>query len=334
MYQYREPVSMHLAARLAPDVVSERVGDRCVHYHELSRACRTGRRTTRHCSEASQTMSRHAQERSAPPVQGAMWRDPSGSRLQEVRSRLLGIPQFPLIFPLPPSSGVHSPSVHPPLTQLDSLRPLRLPTVLIASPHLGGISTTLSAYESLLVRGYDIAAVLALRDGYYQNHEFLAGYFAERGVGFWSFDKPHAKRTDVHEETALLGEYMARLEGEGMGEVVGALEGRHRERIERLDSMPRRTLDSVWWPFTQHGMVSEWRRSACRHADLAPPQVNKESQVMVIDSAKGDYFDAYHGKSAQSAGTDVVPEPPKSLLNPLFDGSASWFTCVLVMAWP
>jgi dethiobiotin synthetase/adenosylmethionine--8-amino-7-oxononanoate aminotransferase len=49
--------------------------------------------------------------------------------------------------------------------------------------------------------------------------------------------------------------------------------------------------------------------------------VNKEENVMVIDSAKGDYFDAFYKKP--ETGTE---EAGKSLLNPLFDGSASWFT--------
>lgn len=43
---------------------------------------------------------------------------------------------------------------------------------------------------------------------------------------------------------------------------------------------------------------------------------------MVIDSAKGDNFDAYYKKEMSTTSQGDV----KSLLNPLFDGSASWFT--------
>jgi dethiobiotin synthetase/adenosylmethionine--8-amino-7-oxononanoate aminotransferase len=55
-------------------------------------------------------------------------------------------------------------------------------------------------------------------------------------------------------------------------------------------------------------------------------QVNKESDVMVIDSAKGDTFDAYYkpGESSTSSATQVGQG--QSMLKPLFDGSASWFT--------
>lgn len=55
---------------------------------------------------------------------------------------------------------------------------------------------------------------------------------------------------------------------------------------------------------------------------------------MVIDSAKGDYFDAFYKKpetnekqSIEEPATEQQQSPGgKSLLNPLFDGSASWFT--------
>ncbi len=42
------------------------------------------------------------------------------------------------------------------------LRPLRLPALLVGDPRLGGISATLSAYESLLLRGYDVDAILLM----------------------------------------------------------------------------------------------------------------------------------------------------------------------------
>ena len=43
--------------------------------------------------------------------------------------------------------------------QCDAWRPLRLPAVLVGDGRLGGISTTLAAADSLLLRGYDLAAV-------------------------------------------------------------------------------------------------------------------------------------------------------------------------------
>ena len=48
--------------------------------------------------------------------------------------------------------------------QCDAWRPLRLPGVLVGDSRLGGISTTLAAYETLALRGYDTAAVVVLGD--------------------------------------------------------------------------------------------------------------------------------------------------------------------------
>lgn len=43
--------------------------------------------------------------------------------------------------------------------QCNLFRALRLPALLVGDGRLGGISTTLAAYEMLSHRGYDIAAV-------------------------------------------------------------------------------------------------------------------------------------------------------------------------------
>lgn len=156
------------------------------------------------------------------------------------------------------AGGVHSPALHAPHTQTTFLRPLRLPSVLIASSHLGGISTTLTSYESLLLRGYSVSAVLCLHDGYYRNHEFLSDYFAERGVKFWNIAAPPKKEGTREEDVLRLGKWYDQVEkvGEGgVGECVDWLDAEHQERILKLDGMPERTLQSVWWPFTQHGLV-------------------------------------------------------------------------------
>jgi dethiobiotin synthetase/adenosylmethionine--8-amino-7-oxononanoate aminotransferase len=45
------------------------------------------------------------------------------------------------------AGGVHSPTPSG-TSQLDALRPLRLPIFLVGDPNLGGISGTISAWES------------------------------------------------------------------------------------------------------------------------------------------------------------------------------------------
>ena len=44
--------------------------------------------------------------------------------------------------------------------QCDCWRPLRLPAILVTDARLGGISTSLSAYETLLSRGYDVPFIV------------------------------------------------------------------------------------------------------------------------------------------------------------------------------
>lgn len=245
-------------------------------------------------------------------------------------------------------SGVQSPALHPPHTQSTFLRSLRLPSVLIASPHLGGISTTISSYESLLLRGYSISSVLCLYQPYYRNHEFLSDYFAERGIDVHTIKTPPEKYGTAEEDAGRLEQWYGEVEkldaGEdGIGGVAAAarwLEKEHEERIKGLDGMAERTMDSVWWPFTQHGLVSD----ACHLVGSADWQMNKKEDVMVVDSAYGDNFDAFYSKSATSSEPSPssyftsnlpsnVPANEESLLNSYFDGSASWFTCVELLEW-
>ena len=50
-------------------------------------------------------------------------------------------------------------------TQADLYQPLGLPVVLVGDGRLGGISCTLSALESLAVRGYDVQGIVIVDDG-------------------------------------------------------------------------------------------------------------------------------------------------------------------------
>ncbi|KAF9266575.1 PLP-dependent transferase [Marasmius fiardii PR-910] len=200
------------------------------------------------------------------------------------------------------AGGIHSPTLSG-TTQVDAYRPLFLPTILVGDSKLGGISSTISAYESLLLRGYIIDGVLLFRDEYYRNWEYLKEYFADRDVFVSTVDGPPDKSDNPIKNFEVTDRYYNNLvhgsarDNDGLGQILAHLDSRHRRRIEELDSMPRRTLDSVWWPFVQHGLY------------------NAEKDVMVIDSAYSDYF------SIRSSNSDRL-----SLLHPQFDGSASWWT--------
>lgn len=63
--------------------------------------------------------------------------------------------------------------------QCDVWRPLRLPGVLVGDGRLGGISSTIAARECLLLRGYDLAAIVLMDDGL-ANWKYLREHFGNR----------------------------------------------------------------------------------------------------------------------------------------------------------
>jgi dethiobiotin synthetase/adenosylmethionine--8-amino-7-oxononanoate aminotransferase len=199
---------------------------------------------------------------------------------------------------------------------VDSYRSLFLPAILVGDSRLGGISSTISAYESLLLRGYIVDVIVMFRNEYYRNSDYLASYFAERGVRVMAVDPPPPPLPDHGENFSSTDSYYDRITSQApKGDIVGVLnhlDGCHASRINELDTMPRRTLDAIWWPFVQHGLVS------------------KEEEVMVIDSAHSDFFSVYNNKDSGSSNI----KQSQSLLEPTFDGSASWWTQALGHAHP
>ncbi|OJT05842.1 Bifunctional dethiobiotin synthetase/7,8-diamino-pelargonic acid aminotransferase, mitochondrial [Trametes pubescens] len=198
-------------------------------------------------------------------------------------------------------------------TQLDAYRPLFLPTVLIGDSRLGGISSTIASYEAMLIRGYIVDAVLLFRDEYYRNWEYLAPYFAERGIPVTSIQPPPEREADPSADASLTEHYYQNIvpdTGDStIFDVVKHLDTCHTRRLEELDGMPRRTLDSIWWPFVQHG------------------HVKTEADVNVIDSAWGDFFSVYNGKRPTASSKTSIVEPQ-------LDGSASWWTQAIGHAHP
>ncbi|KAH9955811.1 onanonoxo-7-onima-8-eninoihtemlysoneda [Lactifluus volemus] len=212
------------------------------------------------------------------------------------------------------AGGVHSPTLSG-TTQLQTYRPLFLPTILVGDSRLGGISSTISAYESLLLRGYIVDTVLLFKDEYYRNWEYLEPYFAEYGVKVSAVEHPPPREADPGRNLVITEEYYRQLSSEsntGLRSVVEHLDERHEERLRELHGMARRTLDTVWWPFVQHGLIKD------------------ERDVNVIDSAWGDHFTVFTGHKSPPASAAMQG----SLLEPQFDGSASWWTQALGHAHP
>lgn len=189
-------------------------------------------------------------------------------------------------------------------SQADLYRPLRLPIVLVADSRLGGISSSISAYESLLIRGYDVQSVLLFRDEYYQNHEYLGDYFRNKSIPLVHLPAPPAKpsQTDPNaqqrDEEAMLAYYGQASRESDILRLLEEMTIKNKRRIERLEEMTERAQDLIWYPFTQH-------------------QGMQAKDITVIDSAHDDYFHTFG-----SSGT----ANPDGELRPTFDGSASWWT--------
>jgi dethiobiotin synthetase/adenosylmethionine--8-amino-7-oxononanoate aminotransferase len=183
-------------------------------------------------------------------------------------------------------------------TQANAYRSLFLPTILVGDAKLGGISTTISAYESLLLRGYQVDLVAIFLDHYHQNFQYLQQYFAEQKIPFRCIDPPPPRQADPEYNESVTKEYYSSMaNGKNKScstvyEMEEDLEKSHTARLTNLESMPTRTLDSIWWPFEQHQLV-------------------KSSDVTVIDSAHGDFFSVFETSKCKSQS---------SVLNPKLDG--------------
>ncbi|KAI5892279.1 PLP-dependent transferase [Schizophyllum commune H4-8] len=207
------------------------------------------------------------------------------------------------------AGGVHSPSLSG-TTQLDLYRPLFLPTILVGDSKLGGISSTISSFESLHLRGYTVDAILLFREGYYRNWEYLKSYFSERDIPVFALDKPPDLHPDPTQNFARTDKYYQSVTSadgaDSIASILDHLDSRHAQRQTELYSMPRRALDTIWWPFVQHGLIAG------------------EKDINVIDSAHRDFFSVHRPTS----------DPSASALQPQFDGSASWWTQALGHAHP
>ncbi|KAH8146259.1 uncharacterized protein LAJ45_09701 [Morchella importuna] len=204
------------------------------------------------------------------------------------------------------AGGVHSPTLSG-TSQADLYRPLRLPVLLVADPRLGGISASISAFESLHMRGYDVEGVLLFGDAYYRNDGYLGEYFAKRGIRTVVLPPPPERVVGgvERDREAMREYYETQCADEGVRDMLVELESRHARRIDKLATMADEAVSTIWYPFTQHQHLT---------ADA----------ITAIDSAHGDFFQTYNNTNTRAAneknkGDDVV-------LRPTFDGSGSWWT--------
>ncbi|THZ75866.1 PLP-dependent transferase [Aureobasidium pullulans] len=184
--------------------------------------------------------------------------------------------------------------------QADLYRPLRLPTLLVGDHRLGGIGSTISSWESLHVRGYDVNPVLLFEESRYDNHTYLKDYFKERGVLTLSLPPPpEAKSSQAEDEQSMKQYYDSASHSSSLEQCIDNIIKTHDQRLSSLQSLPKRADSSIWHPFMQHTERSE-------------------QNILAIDSAYGDYFQTHNSTGSGSKEGNQ--------LKPAFDGSASWWT--------
>lgn len=201
------------------------------------------------------------------------------------------------------AGGVHSPTPSG-SSQADLYRPLRLPICLVTDHRLGGISASISAFESLHMRGYDLDTVLQLTDDIYQNHTYLQEYFAKKGILSLALPQPPTRAEKEEDDYEIMAEYYEKTSSSDIvTETIHALATKHISRIQTLSEMSTKAHNTIWYPFTQH-------------SDVSP------TTITAIDSASGDFFQTHSTVSPSNQESDAKEE----VLTPTFDGSASWWT--------
>lgn len=171
------------------------------------------------------------------------------------------------------AGGVASPGPSGSL-QCDLYRPFRLPGILVGDGRLGGISGTISAYESLKLRGYDVVAVV-FEDHGLVNEVPLMSYLRNRVPVLVLPPLPQDSSNDLMEWFDESHNVFDSLKN------IMLLA--YSERIQRLCDMPKRAGELFWWPFTQHKLVPE-------------------EAVTVIDSRCGENFSVYQDQKNKFIG--------------------------------
>ncbi|CAN7006096.1 hypothetical protein IGI04_009821 [Brassica rapa subsp. trilocularis] len=169
------------------------------------------------------------------------------------------------------AGGVASPGPSGSL-QCDLYRPFRLPGVLVGDGRLGGISGTIAAYESLKLRGYDVAAVV-FEDHGLVNEVPLTSYLRNKVPVLVLPPVPKDPSDDLIEWF---------VESDGVFKALKeVMVSAYVERVERLNGMAKQAGEVFWWPFTQHKLVPE-------------------ETVTVIDSRCGENFSVFKDSDKNS----------------------------------
>lgn len=184
--------------------------------------------------------------------------------------------------------------------QCDCWRHLRLPAILVGDARLGGISTSVTAYETLRSRGYDVPIiVLAAGSHARPNRDAIqANVRAETDVVLLPHPLPALPASK--NRTALDGALQEWLQNcaAAFDALLAQLVSQHQQRMILLGEAQSAAKKNFWWPFTQHSTVLQ-------------------DSVTVIDSRCGESFAVYQPGNKSDAAAQLQMQ---------YDACASWWT--------
>jgi bifunctional dethiobiotin synthetase / adenosylmethionine---8-amino-7-oxononanoate aminotransferase len=246
----------------------------------------------------------------------------------------VGTKQPQLFTVIETAGGVLSPGPSRNL-QADIYRTFRFPIILVGDSKLGGITTTLSAYESLRLRGYTVHAIVMIEHpgtNKYGNvvmiREHLqrslsstpmshtTGNSEYNNIPPWAVNSvPKVFRMFPLPSDKLLHHWFKENADE-FTDLFDHIEAAVEEEKKRLLNMRKVGQENIWWPFTQHASVGD-------------------DNVTFIESAHGDKFRVIT-PVADASEAGLAPEEistkDRSEINvvasDLFDGCGSWWTQV------
>ncbi|KAK7748526.1 hypothetical protein SLS53_000546 [Cytospora paraplurivora] len=212
--------------------------------------------------------------------------------------------------------GVHSPAPSG-TSQVDLYRPLRIPAILIADHKPGGISATISAFESLRMRGYDVESVLLFKTES-QNEVHLTSYFEKFGIPCVAVPHPPVRDEDPRKDKSMTYHYLdATARSNVVKQLLRDLEKHHDNRINALRRMPEEAHKLIWYPSTQQKLLTPDDITAVDSA------YRDNLQTVLPDPLVYERTDPRTIRKNTRLKQQIVRG---SHLRTTFDGTASWWT--------
>ena len=249
------------------------------------------------------------------------------------------------------AGGVLSPGPSKTL-QADIYRSLRLPIILVGDSKLGGITTTLSAYESLRLRGYTVHAivmiehpgsnkygnVLMIREHLQRSlsSSTVIGENCEPGSApKWAVNSvPKVFRMFPLPSEKLLHNWF-RENSDQFDALFDHIAASVEDETRRLMEMRKDGQETVWWPFTQHAAIGDGEVTFIEsaHGDqfrvVSPAAKTHQTAAMVTPSNTLSQLDNTDAFSEQPSMSNKVT---KVSVTDLFDGCGSWWTQVMAIS--